>query len=78
MTDRDVVERASQMMNGVSVIRKPGRAKNWQDQWSCHVDGEDALTVMRSVLPFMGERRSFRIQELISHENLAHLRKDGQ
>lgn len=64
MTDQDVVERVATLcMVGFS-IRKPGK-KDRKPAYSLHVCGEQALAVMRIILPFMGIRRAAKIREVM-------------
>jgi hypothetical protein len=65
MTDKDVIERlkATTQMGRISLGRKtaPGYKTYWA--WTVSRDG-DALQLMRSVYPQMGERRRSKIEEI--------------
>ena len=68
MTDRDVVERAATMMGAHRVYHHKAKKDKHRDQFKCKVHGDLALELMRRVRPMMGERRSARIDELLSRE----------
>lgn len=64
MTDRDVVGRAATLM-GCS-IRLTLRPKPLTSTWHAEIQGPRAEAIMRTILPFMGARRSARIAEILS------------
>jgi hypothetical protein len=70
MTDKDIVERAAQIMNelGGSSCKVNARKKRegWKQQWRVTLYGNSAETIMKAILPFMGERRSNRITQLLA------------
>lgn len=64
-TDIDVMEKACKIMG--SKLYGPycymeGKKKHWQTQ----VNNKKAAEIMLLILPFMGERRSIKIKELLS------------
>ncbi|WP_336628463.1 MULTISPECIES: hypothetical protein [unclassified Microbacterium] len=64
MTDRDVVDRAAQLM-GTSVrasLKRPPASTTW----NAEVSGERAATLMAQLLPYMGARRSRRIGDTLA------------
>lgn len=68
MTDLDIVERAASIFPGHGSIRPRGTSATgskqmFQVQWS----GEVAMDLMRTVLPYMGTRRSDRIMLIITN-----------
>lgn len=66
MTDRDVVERASDLMGSPQVfVRRPQNSKH-KDQYWCMLTGARAVGVMFTIYPFMGERRRAKIREVIA------------
>ena len=65
MKDYDVVLRAHKIMGGWFDRDKYERRKNWSRLWFCEVSGEQALKAMKWILPFMGKRRSAKINEII-------------
>ena len=67
MCDRDVVERAKQLIDA-SAIRKVVK-EPWKTQWSISIVCEKAAEIMRTVLPYMGERRSKKITTLLAAWN---------
>lgn len=68
MTDRDVVGRAATLMGGkVRLSLKPAPHKA---TWHTEVSGAKAVAIMRSILPFMGARRSAKIAEILGHATL--------
>ena len=66
MTDIDILERLQKIFGGkIASIRK--REEHWKDAWAWTIFADDALTCMRSILPYMGVRRSEKINMLITH-----------
>ena len=69
MTDLDVVQRAAQIMcseDKVKEIPRPDSFKeHYKTQYLCVVYGQTAKDVMRAILPYMGERRSEKIREVL-------------
>jgi hypothetical protein len=65
MTDLDVINRVAEMF-GRTAWLIPAQRKGYQDQYRTKIQGEPARELMRKLLPMMGERRSARIQELLS------------
>lgn len=63
-TDEDTIRRVSGIL-GVSRYAKPPKRKNWKQQYSCGVYGDTAIDWMKAVLPYMSERRSGRISQLL-------------
>lgn len=65
MTDIDIIERAARLL-GVSVQpQKVG--DNCKPIWRARVTGRRAEGILREILPYMGKRRSARINELLSY-----------
>ena len=65
MTDRDVVERATHLMGtGLYVLAR--REPHHKQPYMTSATGDRAVMVMKAVLPYMGERRSARIEAAIS------------
>ena len=68
MTDRDVVERAASIMSSPSVYRMSHPSHpSWKDTYNCYAVGEQAVRIMQAVLPYMGERRTDKIHDVIDH-----------
>lgn len=68
MTDLDILERLQSIFGGL--IHKNSRdtkhyKDHWKDSWSWSASGDTAKTIMTSVLPYMGGRRSNKINELL-------------
>lgn len=73
MTDADVVVRAAKLIGAPSVRRvRDTRKENFSDCYQTRVSGAKAEDTMRLVLPYMGERRVAKINELLRMENLSH------
>lgn len=74
MTDEDVVRQAAQIFDPPSNVRRQAasRSPRHTDTWTATWSGYRAEYVMRRVLPYMGERRSAKINELLAMENLSH------
>lgn len=65
MTDRDVIEHVATLF-GTKVTSHPGQ-HGGQRIYRAAIYGEKARWVMNQVLPFMGERRSAKIAEVLAH-----------
>jgi hypothetical protein len=65
MTDRDVVERAAELMGGLKVHRLRKRGNQRLDSYVASTRGKRAKEIMELVRPLMGERRGARIDELL-------------
>ena len=69
MSDRYVLDRAMSLMPGsriYSVSDERQAERGWSDAWIVTVNGFPAAAVMRSVLPWMGSRRSTAIDRSLS------------
>lgn len=66
MTDEDVVRKAAVLMGG-KCKRLPhyGRPSHWKTSFEVNVCSEKAIQVMKRILPFMGQRRKAKIEELL-------------
>jgi hypothetical protein len=63
MTDRDVVERAAEMMGAPSVCEQPNPGK--KTSWRTRSNGLTALAVMVNVSPYLGVRRRAKVREVL-------------
>lgn len=63
MTDRDVIERAAELL-GNKVVKQPKRIG--KQAWSVSLYGHRAVEWLRVLLPHMGQRRSARITGLLA------------
>lgn len=66
MTDRDVVERAADIMKSKSITSRT-RSKN-KTTYRASVYGEAAIVVMRETLPYMGIRRGSKMRESLEEK----------
>lgn len=66
MTDLDVVERAAKFMEGATVIECAPRKLQTKTVYRVTRRGYSAARIMRWILPFMGARRSAKIQECLA------------
>lgn len=64
MTDKDVVEKAANLVGG-KVRTKSEKRPNHKPAWAFHLTGDTAVSVMKQVLPYMGQRRSQKIKEVL-------------
>lgn len=85
MNDLDIIERAQLVAGGVGTIcpaNAPSKLAHWQESWQWQVQSiPDAIYVMLGVLPFMGVRRSKKIEEILEHavkEGWMAIRTGGQ
>lgn len=65
-TDRDIIDRVREMWGGPVPEFHRRRRAHWKDQWIVARVGQPAVVVMQQVLPYMGERRAAKIQEILS------------
>jgi len=67
MTDRDVIESLRETFQ-VGTVSGPfaGRKSHHKPTYTYRASGNDAVSVMQRILPYMGVRRSERIVELLS------------
>jgi hypothetical protein len=75
MTDRDVIEKVSQLVGTKVCSAKPyGVSKKYT--YKVHLVGKKAITFMEAILPLMGKRRSEKILSIISQcQVLPHLQQ---
>jgi len=76
MNDRDVVERAALFHPPAKVGHRPPRGhskESWQVQWT----SVRAESLMRRVLPYMGERRTLKIEECLACPDLSHFKESS-
>jgi hypothetical protein len=67
MTDPDVLEKAASIL-GVKVFGPYKKNNpNAKDAWAVFINGKYAVALMMTILPFMGERRTNKILELIAY-----------
>jgi hypothetical protein len=64
MKDADTIEKAAALMDGKIKAYAP-RKNTHSPIFSVNVYGDRARSVMRKILPFMGERRSARIRQVL-------------
>lgn len=64
--DRDVIEHAARLMKSSARRIEPTPGSRATDYWTVSISGPRAEAVMLAVLPFMGERRSARIAQLLA------------
>jgi hypothetical protein len=77
MKDKDVVERAHALMGGNFRCTNPRpKYPHWSVLWSVALFGKPATALMQELLPYMGERRSQKITEVLStrEQNAKHTR----
>lgn len=64
MTDLDVLEKVRDNFGG-NIYPLKKRKAHWKDAWMWRLGGEDSVSLVKRMLPFLGERRSSRGQEYI-------------
>lgn len=70
MADHDVVLRAAALMPGSRVHIEPARQSHHKDCMVVQVHGDHAVSVMRSILPHLGTRRTAKATDIIvAHSN---------
>jgi len=66
--DLDVLEKAHQIVGGALHYIKPRRHPQGyvsQEGWRLHLESEAAVSLMRQVLPLMGQRRTTQIKAVL-------------
>lgn len=69
MTDRDVVDRAGELLEarGVSLKQPERHAQNgWKPVFVVYIRGAKAVAMMKDLYPLMGERRRKQIDRVLS------------
>jgi hypothetical protein len=70
MTDRDVVERVSELFGSYSIQEiERNRKKSWSDCYRVTVTGSRAIEIMKTVKPVLGKRRTKKIESIIDSYN---------
>jgi len=66
MTDKDVVERAQKIMGGTMRVREQNQSEKWNTVYMLQNSRRlEVHEILCAILPFMGQRRQQRIQQLI-------------
>src|SRR5262245_51776004 len=66
MTDLDVVTKVQTLLDAPSVTSRQPRKTNHNPTYVCALYGTRAVALMMTILPFMGARRSHRIQQCLA------------
>lgn len=70
MTDKDVIERVQRICGGSEITESSFNKQknpNWKLCWGIHITKrEEVEGILTAILPFMGERRSQKIHELLN------------
>lgn len=66
MTDLDVIERVANMWGGRVYSRTYKRRPTHKPLHRAQLTGSRAVEMMQQLLPYMGERRSQKIKELLN------------
>lgn len=77
MTDEDVVRHAANIM-GVSYHPVKMTNPTWKPAFYCQVFGQSATAIMRQILPFMGQRRSAKIEECLDEYARRRTKSEAQ
>lgn len=64
-TDKDIAESAGALMYGGTVNLMRGGPEHWKPRWTVRTRKAYAEELLETLLPYMGERRSARIHELL-------------
>ena len=76
-TDLDVLTKVAALLGTEKIAKKKPTAYTRRQFYTCRVFGEKAATSMTTILPFMGERRSGRIRELLAHHANRSVRRSA-
>lgn len=66
MTDGDVVHRVQALTGGSIRLPRNRHPSKWKDSVLLTLNGDRAVSVMRAIRPWMGERRQEKIDTLLS------------
>lgn len=66
-TDLDIIKRVQALIDAPRIYEKRKQQDHHQQAYTVRVGGDKAEAVMRAILPYMGERRGARIEELLLH-----------
>jgi len=66
-TDRDIIERVASMFNTYHIYEKLKHKETHKQAYTVRLTGERAATIMRAILPYMGNRRRDKIETLLVH-----------
>lgn len=66
MTDLDVLKKLKEYAGGSICASKNRNPNKWKDSWVWTLTGDSAENLALRILPYMGERRSKRINDLVS------------
>ena len=76
-TDVDIITKVAALLETEKIAKKKPTALTRRQAYVCRVFGDRAATLMTALLPFMGERRSGRMRELITHHNNRSVRRSA-
>jgi hypothetical protein len=67
MTDEDVIARAARIMGRkYRKLKRTSVPSHYKDKWAVELNGQAAVDFAAAVLPHMGNRRQYRIREVLS------------
>lgn len=66
MTDLDVMEKVQRLFGGRQIFKREPQQVGWLPQYRVRIQGKKAKEVMRRIYPYMGSRRSAKIDELLA------------
>lgn len=66
MTDKDVMEKIAKLIDARVTSYQPTRPPEAKLAYRIQVCGNKAVSIMEAILPFMGERRAERINQLLA------------
>lgn len=76
MTDEDVVKHAAKIM-GCECRTKKKHKPHHKTPFLASISGEGAASIMKQILPFMGMRRSAKIEEVLDSHNARVTRSEA-
>src|SRR5215472_11663709 len=66
-TDKDVIDKVAGLIGApVHTHKKRLLNPHWKQQWITRLGGRRAVEIMKIILPYMGERRRLKMEELIN------------
>lgn len=65
MTDKDIIDRVANLFGTQSYVFKKAYGVSKKPSWRAMVRGKNAVAWMKLLLPYMGERRAEKINEIL-------------
>lgn len=78
MTHKPTIERLKSLLKVGSITHNKSASSKWKDSWSLHISGEDAVAVIRRLLPYLFTKRAQADLAIEYGEKCLHERRVGE